>query len=220
PSRAYVARLFDIIEANPNVGVVIPPTVHIGYGTLGHAWFTNRRAVTRTMRLMGIKLPLDEHTPLAAYGTMYWFRPQALRRMFEHPWKWEDYNAEPHHVDGGMAHVQERLICYAAQADKFRTLSVMNPRAAARNYAKLEYKHQLLASCFKSGDIRRILIEARRAPVEIKPLPPMSRAAFYDWVARTYTSTQSSWPWFWKATQPIKERVWPHMEKVIAKARA
>ena len=57
---------------------------------------------------MGLKVPLDDHMPVTAYGTMYWFRIDALKKIFE--WRWRDYNPEPNHIDGGLAHVQERLL--------------------------------------------------------------------------------------------------------------
>ena len=62
-------------------------------------------------------VPLDDHTPMAPYGTMYWFRTDALLRMFEWTWRWEDYNAEPHHIDGGLAHRARAVdrLCGAGQ---------------------------------------------------------------------------------------------------------
>jgi lipopolysaccharide biosynthesis protein len=157
PSRRFVQSLFDLLEDpdHRNVGVVVPPVVQIGFGTLGHSWFGNREPLERLARQMNINVPLDEYTPVAAYGTMYWFRPEALERMFRHDWKWEDYNEEPHHADGGLAHVQERLICYCAQQQGFRTLAVMSAGQAARNYLKLEYKHQSLSGCFPVRDVRK-----------------------------------------------------------------
>jgi len=154
-SKGYIANLFDIMEKRKDVGVVIPPLIHIAFGTLGHSWFANREPAKSWARELGIEVPFDFATPVAAYGTMYWFRPAALERMFKHDWKWSDYNPEPHHIDGGIAHVQERLICYAAQQDNYRTLTVMNNKMAARNYVALEYKLQLLASRLPSADIRR-----------------------------------------------------------------
>src|SRR5262249_17852943 len=37
-SPGYVANLLDIFRAQPSVGVVIPPIIHIAYPTLGHSW--------------------------------------------------------------------------------------------------------------------------------------------------------------------------------------
>lgn len=152
-SRGYVSSLLDKIEAEPDIGLLMPPIVHIGFGTLGHSWFNNFAGVRQLADKMGLDVPLDRATPVAPYGTMYWFRTGALRRMFEWPWTWEDYNKEPHHIDGGLAHVQERLIGYCAQAAGYRVVSVMTTQSAARNYAKLEYKMQRLMSHLSSGNV-------------------------------------------------------------------
>ena len=60
----------------------------------------------------------------------------------------DDYNAEPHHVDGGLAHVQERLICYVAQDAGYTTEQIISSHLAGWNYAMMEYKLQKLSlSC-------------------------------------------------------------------------
>lgn len=154
PTPGYVTRILRLFADEPQIGMIIPITVHLGFATLGHAWVNNRPAAEDVCRRLGINVPLDLHTPLAPYGTMFWFRPAAFRKLFKYQWRWDDFNAEPNHVDGGMAHVLERLMPYAVHAEGYRTHVVMNDRTAARNYAKLEYKYQLIASYFPSGDIR------------------------------------------------------------------
>lgn len=152
-SEGYVSNLLDMMEESPDVGLVIPPAIQIGFATLGHSWFNNRRPLQQLAKDMEIDVPLDTSTPVTAYGTMYWFRTDALKKMFAWKWIWDDYNPEPHHVDGGLAHVQERLIGLCVQDAGYRTMTVMTGRNAGRNYAKLEYKYQLLASYLNSGNI-------------------------------------------------------------------
>jgi rhamnosyltransferase len=152
-SPAAIRQILDRFAAEPDLGLVIPPVIHTGFGTLGHAWYANRDAVQDLCRRMGFNVPLDADTPVAPYGTMFWFRIPALRAMFDWPWRWEEYNPEPHHIDGGLAHVQERLIGYAVQAAGYRVLSVMTPQQAARSYARLEYKMQLFAGRLASHHV-------------------------------------------------------------------
>ena len=152
-SPGYVSGLLDRLEAEPDIGLVIPPVIHVGFGTLGHSWFNNKTALATLAKKMDIHVPLDDYTPVAAYGTMYWFRPDALAKMFSWDWNWDEYNPEPHHIDGGLAHVQERLIGYCAQDAGYRVLQVMNTEMAARNYAKLEYKLQLFSSYLGSNNV-------------------------------------------------------------------
>lgn len=163
-SKDYVSNVLDLMEAEPDIGMLIPPVIHIGFGTLGHSWFNNRQGLLQVAADMNIDVPLDDATPVAAYGTMYWFRVDALRKMFETKWDWNSYNAEPGHVDGGLAHIQERLIGYCAQDQGYRVMSIMTPKQAARGYARLEYKLQLLASYLPTGNIhdQRAQMQAQR----------------------------------------------------------
>jgi lipopolysaccharide biosynthesis protein len=211
PSRRFVQCLFDLLEKPEyrNVGIVAPPVVHIGFGTLGHSWFANRKPVERLAKKLGIDVPLDSDTPVAVYGTMYWFRPEALAPMFRYDWKWEDYNAEPHHIDGGLAHVQERLICYCAQDQGFRTLALMSSAQAARSYLKLEYKHQLLSSCFPVRDIR--------LQYQLASGADWKRASgfytrFLNFLERADQQFHLLAPKLWELTRPLVDVVWPMMK--------
>jgi rhamnosyltransferase len=207
-SRHFVKSLFDLLEKPDyhNVGVVAPPVVHIGFGTLGHSWFSNRGPLEKIAKELAINVPLDRDTPVATYGTMYWFRPTALEPMFRYNWKWEDYNAEPNHIDGGLAHVQERLICYCAQNQGFRTLAVMSTRQAERNYLKLEYKHQILAGRFPVRSIRQ---QYRLAAMVnwSRGMPWYSR--LLDFLERMDGRFQQISPGLWKRSRAAVDFIWP-----------
>ncbi|TPJ28389.1 rhamnan synthesis F family protein [Mesorhizobium sp. B2-7-2] len=153
-SRGYVEHLIALFSRSPSLGLAIPPLVHISYPTLGHAWFANRPKAQSVAEELELNVTFDEHTPVGAFGTMFWFKPRALRKLFERKWQYDDFNAEPHHVDGGLAHVLERLIPYVAQGAGFRTIVVMCAHQAEHNYAMLEYKHRQLSSHFPNGDFR------------------------------------------------------------------
>ena len=199
-SPDHVRNILDMLEDQPDIGLVIPPVIHIGFGTLGHSWFDNRTALTKLLKDMEIEVPLDAHTPVAPYGTMYWFRTRALRVMFSWNWKWEDYNAEPNHIDGGLAHVQERLIGYVSQAKGYRTVSVLTPRNAARGYAKLEYKLALLSSFLVSGNIyhQRMELAARHSA---------TRQSLYHILGTRYSSFLQKHPGSRRFISPIARQI-------------
>ena len=208
-----MSSLFDLLEKpdHRNVGVVVPPVVHIGFGTLGHSWFSNKEPLEKLAKEMKINVPLDADTPVAAYGTMYWFRPKALEPMFRYDWKWEDYNAEPNHIDGGLAHVQERLLCYCAQQQGYRTLAVMSAAQAAKNYLKLEYKHQILSSCVPVRDIR---LQYKLAKVVDwnKAMHPYTR--FLEFLEKGDERFRRLAPKMWERTRGIVDVVWPALKRL------
>jgi lipopolysaccharide biosynthesis protein len=165
-SEGYTTNVLDMFHEKPWIGVAVPPLVQISFGAMGHAWYANREKADQIKKLLDLKVPFDPDTPVAAYGTIFWFRPRALRKLFSHPWEWSDYNPEPDHLDGGLAHVQERLICYVAQDAGYTTQQIINSHLAGWNYAVMEYKLQRLQATMPVGPFNHycnLLEEWRRA---------------------------------------------------------
>lgn len=151
-SSSYIIDLLYFMKKE-NAGIVIPPVVHIGYPTLGHAWFTNKLPAQYWANKLNISTPFDDNTPIAAYGTMFWFKPEALRKIFMYEFKWTDFNEEPDHNDGGLAHVLERLIAYASADAGYETFCAMNTESAEKNYVHLETKMISIMSQLYNGDV-------------------------------------------------------------------
>jgi rhamnosyltransferase len=139
---------------NPYIGVAVPPLVNLSFSHFGHAWYANRPMTKDLVHRLGLEAHLDSDTPIAIYGTMFWFRPKALRKLFEHKWEWSEFNPEPHHVDGGLAHALERLTCYAAQDAGYITYQILNADSAAQNYSSVEYKLQKVQSYLDAGEFK------------------------------------------------------------------
>lgn len=145
-SPTYVSKVLERFEREPRLGLMFPPTIHIGYGTLGRSWFGNKPGAHHWAERLGIEVPFDDDTPLCAHGSMYWFRPRALAPLFKYPFKWTDFPEEPHYADGDLPHVLERLVVYAAHQEGFISRAVLTPRNAVKNYTSLEFKLHRLAS--------------------------------------------------------------------------
>jgi len=195
-SEGYVTNVLDMFEDNPWIGVAVPPIVHISYPTLGQAWYTNRPMVEELVRRLKLKVKLDLATPVAPYGGMYWFRPRALRKLFEYEWKLEEFGEEPNSHDGDLGHALERLICYAAQDARYLTQHIMSIHQAERNYSSLEFKLQKLCSLLPARDfssqcallqdwmdaghrVRLPLVPSAPAP---QPLPRSGPGSGLDWL--------------------------------------
>lgn len=145
-SRGYAARLLDLFVQHSSLGMVLPPTVHIGYPTLGHGWFGNRERAEAEAARIGLHVPFDAATPLAAYGSMFVARPEALRPLLRAGYEHDDFPDESGYSDGALSHVLERLLAYCVLSEGYHVREVMTPASAALNYSHLEYKHQALTS--------------------------------------------------------------------------
>ena len=118
-SRAHVANILAEFAAHPSLGMVLAPLPHMGYPTMGHAWFTNREPAQAVAKRLGINVPFDKDMPLATYGSMFIARPQALTKLVNAGFKPENFPVEGGYKDGSLAHVLERLMAYAALSEGF-----------------------------------------------------------------------------------------------------
>ncbi|MGH6761885.1 MAG: rhamnan synthesis F family protein [Phyllobacterium sp.] len=155
-SKGYVDNILEMFASNPHIGLSCPTLIHVGYPTMGHSWFTNKDNVDSLSRKLGLSVNLDNDTPVAPYGGMYWFRPKALRKLFDYPWKWEDF-ANQQYKDGSLPHAVERVIGYVAIDAGYTVQHVLTTKHASQNYVLLEAKLQALLSRIPLSDFRSYL---------------------------------------------------------------
>ncbi|MFT4135080.1 rhamnan synthesis F family protein [Microbacterium sp.] len=139
-SPGYTANVFALFQREPGLGLVYPPMIHIGYPTLGRAWWANRKGAEDLCAQLGIRVPFDDVSPLAPYGGMFIARPEALRILVEHPWSYAQFGGAEAYQDGGLAHVLERLPSYAAGELGFHTRTVATRDHMSISHTALEYK--------------------------------------------------------------------------------
>lgn len=145
-SPGYVANLVALFQQHPGLGLVFPPTIHMGFPTLGGAWFANKKPTAALNKRLGIQIPLDDVSPLAPMGAMWVVRPEAIRLLTAVEWDYTDYFSETDHRDGGLAHVQERILAYAAAELGYHPRTVANTEYAAISHTFLEYKLDQIAA--------------------------------------------------------------------------
>ncbi|WP_344736951.1 rhamnan synthesis F family protein, partial [Microbacterium awajiense] len=138
-SPGYSANLVALFQAEPGLGLVYPPTVHIGYPTMGRGWWSNLAGFEKIAEQLGIRVPLDEISPLAPYGSMYAARPEALRLLVEHEWKYSDFGGAEAYRDGGLAHILERVPSYAAGELGYHTRTALTGEHLSISHTAFEF---------------------------------------------------------------------------------
>jgi lipopolysaccharide biosynthesis protein len=116
PGAAGIARMFDALDRHPSLGVIAPaghllPLFRYIGGNSSH--------VDRLARALGFSGVLDSmsiEAPLVPAGSMYWFRPRALRPLVSAlALTSEDFELEAKQDDGTLAHAIERIVPLAAR---------------------------------------------------------------------------------------------------------
>lgn len=165
-SRAHVANILAEFAAHPALGMVLAPLPHMGYPTMGHAWFTNREPAQAVAKRLGINVPFDKDMPLATYGSMFIARPQALTKLVNAGFKPENFPVEGGYKDGSLAHELERLMAYAALSEGFYVRPVLAPKWAEVYYGYLEYKLAAVSSFLPPFTIDQVpYLKAHGGPI-------------------------------------------------------
>jgi lipopolysaccharide biosynthesis protein len=133
------ARIVGLFQREAGLGIAFPPMIHIGQPSRGHGWWANRAGVEELCARLGIRVPLDEVSPLAPYGSMFFARPEALRLLTEHAWRADDFGGAEAYLDGGLAHVLERMPAYAAGELGYHVRTVATPDYLSLSYTTLEF---------------------------------------------------------------------------------
>lgn len=145
-SPGYVRNVLGLFQREPGLGVVFPPTMHIGLPMLGSGWSSYRRRVEELLRTLRVRVPIDEVSPLAPMGGMWIARPEAMRLMTAHSWKYDDYRDDPAYPEARLAAAQERAIAYVAGESGFHCRTVLNAEHAAISHTALEFGLDQLSS--------------------------------------------------------------------------
>lgn len=154
----YVRNVLSEFIRKPHLGVVFPPTMHIGYSILGSGWAGKRNAAaaSRYARTIGVNVPLEKVSPLAPYGGMWICRPEAMAPIAQHRPTYRDFGASG--SVKGLGRLQERLIAHAAAAAGYYTQTVLTPEHAAISHTALDFKVDQLFSTTSGYPVEAITL--------------------------------------------------------------
>ena len=155
-SPGYVANLMALFRREPGLGAVFPPTVHLGSSHLGAGWGPLRRRAEALAKSLRISVPFDDVSPLAPFGGMMVFRPEALRLLAEHDWRYSDYSPASPFPDAPLADTQERLIANAMGERGFHCRTVLTVEHADISHTALEFTLDQMSSTTPGYPVEQI----------------------------------------------------------------
>ncbi|WP_345556309.1 rhamnan synthesis F family protein [Microbacterium kyungheense] len=145
-SPGYTANVLALFQREPGLGLVYPPMIHIGYPTMGRGWWSNKPGFEQLALALGIRVPLDDISPLAPYGSMYIARPEALRPLIEREWRYEEFGGVEAYRDGGLAHILERMPSYAAAELGYHTRTAATTEYTSISHTAFEFNFDELSA--------------------------------------------------------------------------
>lgn len=139
-SKEFVCNTINLFLENPKLGLLSPfePNHAEFYSNIGREWGhsgnNNYSLTCDLLSKLEIEINVDKNkTPVAPYGTMFWFRPKAFKKLLEKEWKYEDFPEEPNKIDGTILHAVERAYPFVAQDAGYYSANLLN-----EEYTKIE----------------------------------------------------------------------------------
>ncbi len=145
-SPEYVQNVLDLFARKPQLGIVFPPMMHIGYSIVGTGWGGRRTRISasRFLKMLDVHVPLEQVSPLAPFGGMWMCRPEALAVLAEKRLSYRDYSSTGPIKD--FARVQERVVAHVAGEAGYYAQTVLTSEHASISHTALDYKVDQLFS--------------------------------------------------------------------------
>jgi len=139
-SREYILNVIETLRADERLGVLTAPPPNHGfyYHVLGSEWGENYQVTAQLLNMLRVSVPISRGAePITAMGGMFWFKPKALKPLFEYEWEYENFPKEPLEPDGTLLHALERAYGLVAQREGYYTGWVMKDDEAAKEITNL-----------------------------------------------------------------------------------
>lgn len=146
-SNDYIENIIETFNRNPRLGMLMPPTPNHGnfYNIMGQEWTCNYENTCALCYKLNLNISvLPDREPISPLGTMFWFRPEALRALIDYPWTYDDFPEEPNHWDGTLLHAIERAYGFVVQSEGFYPAWVMDDQFAALEMTNLHFAYREL----------------------------------------------------------------------------
>lgn len=120
-SESYVASIFRLFAEEEHLGIVFPPYPSIITVTSPQAYQGNsemRILFEEAEKKCAPKAPVETAIPIFSAGTLFWYRPRAMRSLMNAGYTQESFPPEPL-PPLTLAHAIERVIPYAAQSEGY-----------------------------------------------------------------------------------------------------
>ncbi len=138
-SEAYVYNILDLLANNDKLGMLAPLPPHgREFGTwLNRTWGPNYEKTKKLADELAIRTEICRECPPITYGTVFWAKTKALRKLFIKDWKYEDFPLEPMKNNGEINHAVERILQYVVMDAGYETKIVLSSSFAAAFINKL-----------------------------------------------------------------------------------
>lgn len=151
-STAYINNIIITFLRHPNIGVLVPPlSISKKHSAVfRNTWYSNFSMMEQLAKKLSLNCNLNDEKRPITIGTVFWARVDALKKLFEVAWRYEDFDPEPLKADGTLSHVIERCFAYVAQDAGYDTGWAMTDIFAGE---RIHYEEEVLQQAFRRMEL-------------------------------------------------------------------
>ena len=141
-SKEYVNNILTLFENEPYLGLLCPPPPNHAdyYPILSLEWGPNFEATAKVAKRLNLSCKMSpDLEPIAPLGTMFWFRPEAMKVLLDYGWKYSDIPKEPINTDGTVLHAIERIYAFVVQDAGYYCAWGLNDQYARTEWNNLSF---------------------------------------------------------------------------------
>lgn len=143
-SKQYVCNILALFDREERLGLLVPPVPNSGPYFDGciilKSWAGAYDCTKKLAEKMELHSPISqEKRPIAPIGTVFWFRMDAMCKLFDYNWTYDDFPKEPAQVDGTIMHAVERIYPYIGQDAGYYSAVCMTDQYARNHIVNMEY---------------------------------------------------------------------------------
>lgn len=141
-SKEAIFNIINMFENNIKFGIIFPPFFYSLYNFMvmnninflgdpidySNSYCTTVETdnINIFLNKMNIKLDNLKDRIIFSGGTMFWYRPNALKKLFDVNLTYDDFEDEPIDNKGTLAHAVERLPAVVSEASGYKTILYIN----------------------------------------------------------------------------------------------
>ena len=116
----YVRNVIYKMQTDRQIGLLVPPEPRGEFHYYDY-WLDDYDNTCKLASDLGLSvIPDREYNPIAI-GTAFWARRDALAKLIDYDWKYEDFPEEPLASDGTISHAIERIFPYVSEDAGYKT---------------------------------------------------------------------------------------------------
>lgn len=166
-SAEFINNIINTFDENPRLGLLTPPPPQFAeyYPSFsGYSWGVNYKNCSELSKRMHMNIDIDTYKePIAAFGSMFWFRVNALKPLFDLKLNYSDFPNEPLPDDGAISHAIERIHPFVVQSRGYYPAWIMTDEFAKVQITNLQYMlSEINKEVFKYTDPNYFSVVKRR----------------------------------------------------------